>query len=208
MTQMLSLGKGCQCDWEGRMTVASPAGPPRPRGGLLSLVCPHQCYASVFLVDPLCLRDQGVDGLIIDVDNTLVAWDKHEPTGELLQWFEAARRAGIRCCIVSNSRRVSGVESLAKALGAGAIVPAGKPLPGAFRRAMRMLGTSPRNTAVIGDQVFTDILGGNALGLRTLLVKPVGDREFVGTRVVRRIERAVLSYLRRRGFIPGDDGAD
>lgn len=186
------------------MTVAVQARPERPQGILLSLVCPHQCQASVFSVDPFRLKGEGVDGIIVDVDNTLVAWDRHEPTAELREWFGAVNSAGIRCCIVSNSRRVAGVGALAKALGAEAIVPAGKPLPGAFRRAMRALGTTAENTAVIGDQVFTDILGGNALGLRTVLVRPVGDREFIGTRVVRRIERAVLGYLKGRGFIPGD----
>jgi HAD superfamily phosphatase (TIGR01668 family) len=173
------------------------------RAGLVSFLCPRSWRPSVGHIDVRELKRRGIDGLIVDVDNTLVEWDRHEPTDALKSWFSAANDAGLRCCVVSNSRRRARIAGFAAALGVPFIAPAGKPLPWCFRSAMRVLGTDPRRTAVVGDQVFTDVLGGNALGLYTILVPPKCPREFVGTRLVRRLERLVLGYLRRRGYIEG-----
>lgn len=169
--------------------------------GLAALVCPHAYCRSVFDIDPFLLKKQGIDGLIVDVDNTLVEWDKHEVTGDLKEWFGTCVAAGISCCIVSNSTRVRKIAAFARQLGVGFICPAVKPMPSSFRAAMRRLGTGRSNTAVVGDQVFTDVLGGNALGVRTILVQPVSPREYAWTRLVRRLERAVLRYLEAQGLI-------
>ncbi|NPV70754.1 MAG: YqeG family HAD IIIA-type phosphatase [Firmicutes bacterium] len=173
-------------------------------GRLARLVCPDLCCPSIGDIDLAALKRCGIEGLIVDVDNTLVEWNRHEPTEALHTWFDAVRAAGLRCCIVSNSRRRDGIAAFAKPLGVPFVVPAGKPSPRPFRLAMNLLGTDPSNTAVVGDQVLTDVLGGNALGLYTVLVKPIGTREFAGTRLVRRFERMILRYLRRRGLIPED----
>ncbi len=171
-------------------------------GGLARLVCPRLYHRSVRDVDLRALKARGIDGLIVDVDNTLVEWNRHEPTDAIRSWFDSVRSAGLRCCIVSNSRRRERIAAFACFLGVPYVVPAHKPSPTPFRLAMNLIGTGPANTAVIGDQVFTDVLGGNLLGLYTILVSPVGAREFVGTRLVRRVERAVLGYLGRRGLLP------
>ena len=59
------------------------------------------------------------------------------------------------------------------------------------------MGSSAEETAVIGDQVFTDILGGNRMGLFTILVVPINKREFIGTRVMRKFEIMVLREIRK-----------
>ncbi len=176
----------------------------RQAAGLMSLLCPHTYCRSIYDVDVRELKSQGIEGLIVDADNTLVEWSKHEATEELKAWFRKADEAGVRCCILSNSLKVSQIASFAGALGANFIAPAIKPMPSSFHAAMRLLGTGRSNTVVIGDQVFTDILGGNALGLRTILVRPVCEREFAWTRLLRRLERLVLRHLRRRGLISRD----
>jgi predicted HAD superfamily phosphohydrolase YqeG len=61
---------------------------------------------------------------------------------------------------------------------------------------MDLLGTSPGETAVVGDQIFTDVLGGNRLGLLTILVMPISPKEFISTQLVRKLERMVLRYLK------------
>ncbi len=188
----------------GRARGPSASGGDRVAKGLASFVCPHEYRRSVYDVDARELKRRGIDGLIVDVDNTLVEWDKHEVTTQMEEWFDKARDAGVSCCIVSNSTRASKVSAFARSLGAEFICPATKPLPSSFRSAMRRLGTHSSNTAVIGDQVFTDILGGNALGLRTILVQPVSPREFAWTRLIRKAERLVLRYLKARGLMPGD----
>ncbi|MDD3705135.1 MAG: HAD hydrolase-like protein [Clostridiaceae bacterium] len=73
-----------------------------------------------------------------------------------------------------------------------AVYKAIKPSKTAFRRAMKLMNSVPANTAVIGDQIFTDVLGGNRLGLYTILVAPISDKEFIWTRIIRKLERHIL----------------
>jgi len=66
---------------------------------------------------------------------------------------------------------------------------------------MDILETTPGETAVVGDQLFTDILGGNRLGLFTVLVIPMSKREFIGTKIVRMLEKVLLYRLAKKGVI-------
>lgn len=167
----------------------------------MRLLTPAECRPSVFAVDLERLRERGIRAIIVDLDNTLVAWRHPRPTAAVHEWLARARAAGFKVCILSNggARRV---EAFAGECGIPCVGAAGKPRRRAFRAALACLGTQPRETAVVGDQIFTDVLGGNRMGLYTILVRPVCPREFVGTRIVRRVERWVLGYLRRRGRLP------
>ena len=105
--------------------------------------------------------------------------------------MELARRE-IKVCLVSNNwhRRVSGV---AEELGFSLVSKALKPLPFAFRRGMRLMGVKPSETATIGDQVFTDVLGGNLAGTLTVLVDPLSHTDLPHTLLLRRIEAKVMA---------------
>lgn len=168
--------------------------------GLRDLFTPHLYLAAVVELAPEHLRARGIRGVILDLDNTLVRWNHPVPGEELRRWVAALHAHGLRACIVSNNTTAR-VEAFARALGVPAIARAVKPRRGPYRRAMALMGTAPAETAVVGDQVFTDVLGGRRLGLYTVLVAPVGEREFVGTRLVRLLERAWLRYLARRGLV-------
>jgi HAD superfamily phosphatase (TIGR01668 family) len=95
--------------------------------------------------------------------------------------------------VVTNAASTKRVQPVAEHLGIPWIIRAAKPLPRGYRHAMGLLGTTPATTAMIGDQVFTDILGGNRLGLYTILVDPLPNaREALITRMVQRpLERVV-----------------
>ncbi len=84
---------------------------------------------------------------------------------------------------------------IAKLIGIPAVYKAGKPRKRAYRKAMAMLSTTPHETMMVGDQIFTDVLGGNRLGLYTILVKPIHQQEFIGTKVMRILERLVLRQM-------------
>jgi HAD superfamily phosphatase (TIGR01668 family) len=100
----------------------------------------------------------------------------------------------MRTSLVSNAVRGRRVKTLAQELGLAPVVLACKPLPRAFRRAMSVMGTDIPSTCAIGDQVFTDMLGANWLGMKTVLVQPLSRRESPHTRLIRLIERP----MRRR----------
>lgn len=174
----------------------------------VELFMPDLYLVSVFDIDLEYLERRGIRGIILDLDNTLVQWNHPEPTEPLVAWLERVRAAGFRACIVSNNTSER-VACFVRSLDVPGIPKAIKPRRGSFRRAMGLMGTTAADTAVVGDQIFTDILGGRRLGLFTILVHPVSGREFIGTRLVRAMEGFWLRYLQRRGRLgPAGDGAD
>jgi len=146
---------------------------------------------TVYDIDLRALRERGIRGIILDLDNTIVPWGAREPGPDLPGWIASARRADLHLCIVSNNIG-SRVIGLATSLGVPLVTGALKPRRKALRRALSVMGTTPDATALVGDQLFTDILGGNRLGLHTILVRPQSRREFPLTHLARLLERAVL----------------
>jgi len=140
------------------------------------------------------LAEKGISAIIIDIDNTLVPWDTKEPDEKVNQFVYDLVQKGFKICILSNNSRKR-VEEFNKGLKLPAIHKAIKPSRNAFKRAMKLMDAAAENTAVIGDQLFTDILGGNRMGLYTILVSPISEKEFIWTRLVRRVEKVVLSKM-------------
>lgn len=138
----------------------------------LSLL-PHWWGRSIFDIDPAALARRGITLLLADLDNTLVPYGVPEPTAEVRAWKEALAAAGVTLFILSNNRHPQRPERFANALGVPFLGHAGKPKPGGFYRAMEQMGRTPVQTAIVGDQIFTDILGGRNAGVLTLLVEPI-----------------------------------
>ena len=167
---------------------------------MLEKLCPRDQADSIFALDPQILREQGIKGLIFDLDNTLVEWGAETIDDDLIRLIERFKRAGLRLCIVSNALPQR-VEAIAQALGIPGVSQATKPFKTPFRRALLILATRPEETAVVGDQLFTDILGGNRMDLYTIWTPPISETEFVSTRAVRRLERLVVRRFRKRGLL-------
>ncbi|MDB5071991.1 MAG: superfamily [Candidatus Eremiobacteraeota bacterium] len=136
------------------------------------------------------LASSGVRGIVVDLDNTVCAYHEPELAPGVAEWVAAARDRGFALVLVSNnfSERVA---SIGAKLGIPVVPNALKPLPFAFLRALKLLGTPRAATIVIGDQLFTDVLGGKLVGLRTLLTKPLVEKDFPLTRVLRFLERTI-----------------
>lgn len=137
---------------------------------------------------------RGWRGIILDLDNTSCAYGQAELAAGVGEWVAAARARGFRLVVVSNnfSSRVAAVAAL---LGVGSVPNALKPLPFGFLRALRLLGTARAETVVIGDQLFTDVLGAKLLGLHAVLTEPLVARDFPLTRVLRFLERLVFRRI-------------
>ncbi|MCS6775400.1 MAG: YqeG family HAD IIIA-type phosphatase [Chloroherpetonaceae bacterium] len=181
----------------------APAGEPKrsPRRGL-HLFCPDRLVNSVLEIAPAELRQQGIRGIILDLDNTLVPWRREEISPDVMAWLTRLKSEGFQLCILSNSVLSRRSERIATLLGCPNVRQARKPRRQGFRRAMEAMGTTPAETAVIGDQMFTDILGGNRSGIYTIMVRPLHSREFLYTRLVSRPpERLLLRLFRRRGYL-------
>lgn len=140
------------------------------------------------------LMEKGITAIIVDIDNTLVSWDTKEPDEKVSQFVCRLVEEGFKICILSNNTRKR-VEEFNRCLNLPAIYKAIKPSKTAFARAMKLMDATADNTVVIGDQLFTDVLGGNRMGLYTVLVTPISDKEFIWTKLVRMLEKAVLRKL-------------
>lgn len=167
---------------------------------MLRLLVPGSCSPFLYDVDLGELARRGIRGLILDLDNTLAEYANADVPPRTREWVQEAKARGFRICITSNARPAR-VKAFAESLGVPGIAYAVKPVRRAFRRALKILGTSPAETAVVGDQLFTDVLGGNRMGMYTVLVNPLSTKELGTTRLMRRLERRVLRHLVRRGMV-------
>jgi uncharacterized protein len=156
------------------------------------VVRPDILVDSVLDVTPTLLHERGVRGVLLDLDDTLVASNADVPTAEAEAWLRDLMAAGFRIVILSNGER-GRVALLAERLGVPAFALVGKPFWFAFRRGLAELGTPRAATAMVGDQLFTDMLGANLAGLTSILVRPLTPGKLLHTRAARRLERMILS---------------
>lgn len=177
-------------------------GAPWPRHRGLRLLCPHRyCASGVTEVSPEELRALGIRAVLLDLDNTLVGWQRHDVPESVLLWLQSLRDAGLQLYLVSNTRFGRRLKQLSERLDIPYVKRAWKPRRRGFRAALAAMNVTPEQTAMIGDQMFTDVLGGNRLGLYTVMVRPMARREFFGTKISRVFERWLLGTFRRRGWI-------
>lgn len=171
---------------------------------MINLFLPNLNVKSVFEINPYDLKEQGIQGIITDLDNTLVAWDVASATPEIEKWFEDFQKAKLDIVIISNNNG-DRVGKFAEPLSIPYLHSAKKPLKRSFKKAAKQMNLKPREIAVIGDQLLTDVLGGNRGGFYTILVDPIVKTDAAVTKFNRFIERRLLNYFRKRGKLGSED---
>ena len=143
------------------------------------------------------LSEAGVHGIIVDLDNTLVAYRESIVAPEVVAWVECALARGFRVVLVSNNFEER-VAAIGTRLGVPTVPRALKPLPAGLLRALRILGTKREQTVVVGDQLLTDVVAAKLAGMRSILIEPISEHGFVTTRMMRVVERFVLRVTKMR----------
>ena len=148
-------------------------------------------------IDSEFFKDEDIQGVIIDIDNTVIDVKKNLIDG-LVEWNKELKENGIEVVILSNTIDKPKVAKIANLLNVEYFIFGRKPNSGGFLKAKRHLELSVDNIAVIGDQIFTDILGANRVGMLSILVNPLQERnDYFITRWKRPIEENVLArYLK------------
>lgn len=141
------------------------------------------------------LQKYNIDSLILDVDNTLSTHHGQILTDGLEEWLEKMRDSGIKLTILSNSK-AKRVEPFAKKIGLDYISMGLKPLPFGYLRAVKALGSKRKNTAIVGDQIFTDIIGGNTVGVNTVWLTPIEPEPMLSFRIRRKLESYLTKWLK------------
>lgn len=161
---------------------------------------PDHYVKSIYDIDIQALHKRGIRAMITDLDNTLVEWDRPNATPKLIQWLKSLEENGWLVTIISNNKQ-DRVESFARPLQLPFIYKARKPLSKSFKQAIITMGVKREETVVVGDQLLTDVFGGNRLGFHTIMVVPVSKTDGFWTRFNRKVERAIFKQLRKKGLL-------
>ena len=135
---------------------------------------PRHIYSSLTAIRPGKLHELGVRLLMLDFDNTIVPYTTDEPTGEMRQWLQEAGESAVQICVVSNSKRGRVVE-FCNTYGIDCITRAKKPFSRGIRECLRKYEMPPASAALVGDQIYTDVLGANCAGVRSILIPAINN---------------------------------
>ena len=171
---------------------------------MIKKLYPTEYIASVYELDLERLKKAGIRGIIFDIDNTLVPYDELEPNDEIIELFEKIREAGFKITLVSNNTEDRVVRNNEK-LKVFALHKSQKPFIKNFKKALTLMACQKEEAVIVGDQIFTDVYGGNMAGIKTILVQPVSDKDEWKTKIKRGLERKVVNsyqkYLNRKNNI-------
>lgn len=157
---------------------------------------PDEYVESTYVIPFEQLRKEGYEGIIFDIDNTLV------PHGEpadarAKKLFARLKELGFSCCLLSNNQEPR-VKMFNEEIGVHYIYDAHKPSTKNYQRAMECMGTNLQNTVFVGDQLFTDVWGAKRTGIRNILVKPIHPKEEIQIVLKRRLEKIVLYFYQKK----------
>lgn len=157
----------------------------------MAIFKPTYALKSVLEITPNALKRRGIKALVLDLDNTLTTHDNPKPADGVLDWIADMQSAGIKLLIVSNNT-AERVTPFAEMLGLHFVPNGAKPLPMGFNRAIAELGLGKSEVCAVGDQIFTDILGANFAGIRSIFVYPIEFESSTFFKVKRAVERPLL----------------
>ena len=161
------------------------------------MIYPKEYLNSVKDISIELLNKNNIKGLILDVDNTLISLDKKMPAG-IVEWVKNIKANGIKICILSNSNKIDKVEAVAKLIESPYIFFGKKPLKSGFLRAQNILKLKAGNIAVVGDQIFTDVIGANRCGMFSILVKPIEEKDYLITKIKRPLEKMIIKAYQKK----------
>lgn len=157
---------------------------------------PDYIFPRLTDLSPAFLQQRGITLLLMDFDNTMLPYTTNVPTQELLDWLEGMKAAGITLCIVSNSHKAR-VPAFSDAYDVSCVIRAAKPGTRGIREAMERFGAKQSETALVGDQIYTDVLGAKRAGVTALIVKSIHNHT-IWLKLRHLLEVPVLAMARKR----------
>ena len=141
------------------------------------------------------IKKEDIKLVMMDMDNTLID-AKKKYKNSLKHWIEEVSNLNVKMCILSNSPFGDKVKKIAKELNVEYEYNAGKPLLKGFKRVIEKSKFPKENILMIGDQIFTDVWGGNRIGVKTVLVTPINKKESFLTKIKRPFEKIILRKIK------------
>ena len=163
------------------------------------LIYPRTYVENVTKITIEFLKENNIKALILDVDNTLIDFNKNLLDG-VKDWCNNLKKQNIKFYILSNTNKKEKVEKVSKELDIPYIMFAKKPFQKGFKEAKDKLKLDAKEIAVCGDQILTDVIGANRAKMYSILSKPIDKRDIFVTKVKRPIENLIIKrYLKRNG---------
>ena len=160
---------------------------------------PDYMFATYRDITPSFLQSIGIKALLIDIDNTLAPYEQPTPDEHIKAWFKSLEASGIKAAFVSNND-AERVDLFNAEIGIPAFSKSGKPFSKNLYRAMSLLGSDVTNTAMLGDQLMTDACAGNNIGLKTIILPPIKDKNNLFFRTKRALEVPTIKrFVRKNG---------
>lgn len=162
------------------------------------MIYPRDYFKSVTEISYEYLKNNNIKALILDVDNTLIDYDKNLSI-EVIKWVENLKKKNIKMYILSNSNKKEKIKAVAEKLNLAYIFFGMKPFKRGFKKIQKKLNIDNENIAVVGDQIFTDVLGANRMKMYSILVEPIMEKDILVTLLKRPIENFIKKrYLKQR----------
>jgi len=158
---------------------------------------PSLILNDIYEIDIDKLKKNNITLLIFDIDNTLVPYHEPNASERILSYMKNLEDHGFSVALVSNNR-AERVEKFNQSLSLFHVASAMKPFKRGLKHVMRHFNATKQSTAIIGDQIFTDVYGGNRLGVFTILVTPIERKEGLFFRFKRRMEEIVINHMKKR----------
>lgn len=167
---------------------------------MLRLFAPKKYIKNFTYVDVEALKKEGIKLIICDIDNTLVAHDEKHPNQDVHAFVRRVKESGLQMCLISNNH-LDRVETFAKDLDLVTYAEARKPLKKTYKKIVKDYNLEPKQIASIGDQLLTDVLGGNRMGVYTILTIPLYQKDLLITKINRTLENFVFMLLNIFGYV-------
>lgn len=165
----------------------------------MEIYVPDIYQKSIYAIDYQKLFNIGIKCLLFDLDNTLVPISDNEPNDKLKEFIVKLKNIGFKIIIFSNSNKRR-LLPFKNELDVDCSASSHKPRPQKFLQVLKIYGYSINEVAIIGDQLLTDIVGGNRIGITTILVNPISKKDFFWTRFNRKRENKIMNKLRNNNL--------
>lgn len=170
---------------------------------MFSKFLPDIYQKSIYKINYNKLKSLGIKCIIFDLDNTITPINLNVPTNRLKELFNKLKNMGFKCIILSNSNKKR-VEPFKNSLGVDSGFSSRKPSNKKYIKVMNNYNYVPDEIAAVGDQLLTDIYGANKMGFTSILVNPMGQKDFIISLFNRFIEKIIFRTFRKRDlFVRG-----
>lgn len=161
------------------------------------MLYPKVHFDSIYDITGEYLHGLGIKAIILDIDNTLVPYHTPKPTGEVTDWIDSMKASGISVTVASNNN-MERISEFCKGLEVFFTFNSAKPFPKCVTLTRKHYGVDRKEIAIIGDQLFTDILCGRLSGAFPILVTPINSPESRFIRFKRKLEKPILKAYRKK----------